>query len=202
MKNTLKSILAKMLVGLGFPFIMLGIILALGISIDIATAPAFNVSAQTEEGRVLVHGFDSSAKGGSNISVEFKRGDSFRLQQLAAELKADVVLSYDISLRDKMDNSKWQPSSPVKVNVLLAKPAVLDPSKKTELVHVLHDGQMEKIKDWGCDVKDDKVISFWFIAESFSVYAIVQSDNGLNAPGRRLYDFYSLDFDKDSPTYN
>ena len=67
------------------------------------------------------------------------------------------------------------------------------------MVHLSDDGTVETLpaSRYGFTYNAAKtaVTAFWFKAEGFSVYAIVDNGEG-NDPGRRLYGFYSLSNDE------
>ena len=111
---------------------------------------------------------------------------------------------YDISIR--AGGRKWQPDAgdPVRVTVDLEEPVTVT-SSALGVAHLADDGTVEELASgkYGFTYNADKTVvtSFWFDATGFSVYAIVEND-GTYSPNRRLYDFYSLDFDTTSPTYN
>ena len=117
----------------------------------------------------------------------------------------NVLASYDISIRH--GGKKWQPDAgdPVRVTVELDSPVTCAAGTQLAVVHLADDGTLEELDSsrygFVLDATKTAVTAFWFDATGFSVYAITE-ENGTYTPNRRLYDFYSLDFDTTSPTYN
>lgn len=115
-----------------------------------------------------------------------------------------VLAMYDITIA--ANGAEWQPSagSPAKVSVVPATPIFVAEGAKLALVHLADDGSVETLPESRCSFKlnaaGDSVEAFEFSAEGFSVYAIVDENGAVT--GRRLYDFYSLSFDKgDDPDH-
>ena len=117
----------------------------------------------------------------------------------------NVLAMYDISIH--AGGEKWQPATndPVRVTVELDQPVTVKSGSSLGVVHLSDDGEVEELPasryGFVYDATKTAVTAFWFAAEGFSVYAITE-ENGTYTPNRRLYDFYSLDFDTTSPTYN
>ena len=119
-----------------------------------------------------------------------------------------VLAMYDVSISD--GGTKWQPATgePVRVDVELDEPVAVTEASSLGVVHLSDDGEVEELDSsrYGFTYNKDKsaVTAFWFSAEGFSVYAITEgaNHNTDSTPARRLYDFYSLDFDTTSDTYN
>ena len=113
-----------------------------------------------------------------------------------------VLAMYDISIR--ADGRKWQPAAgePVRVDVELEEPVTVKAAFSLGVVHLSDDGEVEELDSsrYGFTYNKEKsaVTAFWFSAEGFSVYAITEGADHTtdSAPARRLYDFYSLDFNK------
>ena len=118
-----------------------------------------------------------------------------------------VLAMYDISIR--AEGRKWQPDAgdPVRVTVELDEPVAAN-SSTLGVAHLADDGTVEELDSskYGFTYNAAKtaVTAFWFSASGFSVYAIVDGADHTtdSSPARRLYDFFSLDFDTTSPTYN
>ena len=116
-----------------------------------------------------------------------------------------VLAMYDISIN--ADGKKWQPAEgePVRVDVELAEPVQVKDATGLGVAHLADDGTVEELEasryGFTYNAERTAVTAFWFSATGFSVYAIVDSETGA-VTGRRLYDFYSLDFDTSSPTFN
>ncbi len=145
-----------------------------------------------------------------------RKGASPRRTRLMAggvpEASPKVLASYDIAI--KSGGSKWQPDAgdPVRVTVELDAPVTVGSTSTLGVVHLADDGTVEELESsrygFVYDATRTLVKAFWFDASGFSVYAITE-ENGTYSPNRRLYDFYSLDFDKfledgttPNPTYN
>lgn len=109
---------------------------------------------------------------------------------------------YDISIRH--GGKKWQPDAgdPVRVDVELDAPVAVTDASSLGVVHLADDGTVEKLdaSRYGFTYNKEKtaVTAFWFSAEGFSVYAITEGavHTTDSDPARRLYDFYSRDFNK------
>ncbi len=145
-----------------------------------------------------------------------RKGASPRRTRLMAgsapEASPKVLASYDIAI--KSGGSKWQPDAgdPVRVTVELDAPVTVGSTSTLGVVHLADDGTVEELESsrygFVYDATRTLVTAFWFDASGFSVYAITE-ENGTYSPNRRLYDFYSLDFNKfledgttPNPTYN
>lgn len=107
--------------------------------------------------------------------------------------RRDVLAMYDISIR--ADGRKWQPDAgdPVRVSVDLEEPVPVASGANPGVVHLADDGTVEELAAgrYGFTYNADNtaVTAFWFDADGFSVYAIVDGDGGLAVP-RRFYHFY------------
>ena len=139
-------------------------------------------------------------------SLRRRPANGARLQGVApVEKEASVLAMYDISINS--DGRKWQPAvgEPVYVTVELDQPVTVKSGSSLGVVHLSDDGAVDELDSsrygFVYDSTKTAVMAFWFSAEGFSVYAITE-ENGTYTPNRRLYDFYSLDFDTTSPTYN
>ena len=130
----------------------------------------------------------------------------------SAERSVNVLAMYDIAI--SADGEKWQPAAgePVRVTVELDEPVTVKEGAPLGVVHLSDDGEVEELDSsrygFTYDATRTAVTAFWFDATGFSVYAITES-GGTYSPNRRLYDFYSLDFDRfledgvtPNPTYN
>lgn len=132
-------------------------------------------------------------------------GGSRRARAAAAANRASepkVLAMFDVSIEN--EGKKWQPAAgePVTVNIDLDEPVAVAAGTMPAVVHLADDGTVEELPESrrGFTFNKDKtaVVSFWFAAEGFSVYAIAEGDNGKtdSTPARRLYDFYSRDFNR------
>ena len=148
-----------------------------------------------------------SRRSGAALPRSPKSGRAARLMGASGsgERTPNVLASYDISI--KSGGKKWQPAAndPVRVTVELDQPVTVKSGSSLGVVHLSDDGAVEELPasryGFVYDATKTAVTAFWFSAEGFSVYAITE-ENGTYTPNRRLYDFYSLDFDATSPTYN
>ena len=128
-----------------------------------------------------------------SVSVRHKKQKSCfneRHRVKFAQEKVDSVIgAYDISITDE-NNIKWQPSSDgVEVEVVLSEP-LSTKYKNLGLVHYLSNGSAEVVKTASFKRNSSGAVeSFAFTANSFSIYAIVNTDGKLIAP-RRFYHFY------------
>ena len=178
-------------------------------------------------GHIAVHPGKKFLPADAEVSVERTRPDDVkhkihkgwkkRHQRLlgasaAVDRTPNVLASYDISIRS--GGRKWQPDAgdPVKVTVELDQPVTIADASTLGVVHLADDGTVEELPSSRCgftyDATRTAVTAFWFDATGFSVYAITES-GGTYSPNRRLYDFYSLDFDRfledgvtPNPAYN
>ena len=125
---------------------------------------------------------------------------------LGAAKDPQVLAMYDISIES--NGAKWQPAAgePAQVTVDLAEPVAVAPGAAPAVVHLSDDGAVEELPEsrygFRYNAAKTEIVSFWFSADGFSVYAITDFGKTTSNPGRRLYDFYSLDFDVTSSTYN
>ncbi len=125
---------------------------------------------------------------------------------LGAAKDPTVLAMYDISIES--NGAKWQPAAgePAQVTVDLAEPVTVAPGVTLGVAHLADDGTVEELPEsrygFRYNAAKTEIVSFWFSAEGFSVYAITDFGKTTSNPGRRLYDFYSLDFDVTSSTYN
>ncbi len=117
----------------------------------------------------------------------------------------NVLAMYDISINS--NGKKWQPAAgePVYVTVELDQPVTVKSGSSLGVVHLSGDGAVDELDSsrygFVYDSSKTAVTAFWFSADGFSVYAITE-ENGTYIPNRRLYDFYSLNFDVNSELYN
>ena len=126
----------------------------------------------------------------------------------APESSPKVLASYDIAI--KSGGSKWQPDAddPVRVTVELDDPVTVGSTSTLGVVHLADDGTVEELESsrygFVYDATRTLVTAFWFDAFGFSVYAITETETPKTGsdPARRLYDFYSLDFNTNSVTWN
>ena len=126
----------------------------------------------------------------------------------APEASPKVLASYDIAI--KSGGRKWQPDAgdPVQVTVELDEPVTVKEGAPLGVVHISDDGEVEELDPsrygFVYDATKTAVTAFWFSAEGFSVYAITETETPKtdSTPARRLYDFYSLDFNTNSVTWN
>ncbi|MBQ3345365.1 MAG: InlB B-repeat-containing protein [Kiritimatiellae bacterium] len=145
----------------------------------------------------------------NNVMGRIKNGLKKRRGHHEGRGKCDpsVLAMYDISIR--AGGRKWQPDAgdPVRVTVDLEEPVTVT-SSALGVAHLADDGTVEELASgkYGFTYNADKTVvtSFWFDATGFSVYAITEGETHKtdSVPARRLYDFYSLDFDTTSDTYN
>ncbi len=88
------------------------------------------------------------------------------------------------------------------MTVDLDEPVAITATSSLGIAHLSDDGAVEELpaSRYGFTYNADKtaVTAFWFSAEGFSVYAITEGavHTTDSDPARRLYDFYSLDFNK------
>lgn len=141
-----------------------------------------------------------------------RKGASPRRTRLMAgsapEASPKVLASYDIAI--KSGGSKWQPDAgdPVRVTVELDAPVTVGSTSTLGVVHLADDGTVEELESsrygFVYDATRTLVTAFWFDASGFSVYAITETETPKtdSTPARRLYDFYSLDFNTNSVTWN
>ena len=141
-----------------------------------------------------------------------RKGASPRRTRLMAgsapEASPKVLASYDIAI--KSGGSKWQPDAddPVRVTVELDAPVTVGSTSTLGVVHLADDGTVEELESsrygFVYDATRTLVKAFWFDASGFSVYAITETETPKtdSTPARRLYDFYSLDFNTNSVTWN
>ena len=126
----------------------------------------------------------------------------------AAAKSPNVLAMYDISIN--AGGQKWQPAAgePVRVDIELDEPVTVAAGTVPAVVHLADDGTVEELdaSRYGFTYNKERsaVTAFWFSANGFSVYAITEGETHKtdSTPARRLYDFYSLDFDTTSGTYN
>ena len=135
-----------------------------------------------------------------------RKGASPRRTRLMAgsapEASPKVLASYDIAI--KSGGSKWQPDAddPVRVTVELDAPVTVGSTSTLGVVHLADDGTVEELESsrygFVYDATHTLVTAFWFDASGFSVYAITETEAPKtdSTPARRLYDFYSLDFNR------
>ena len=96
----------------------------------------------------------------------------------------------------------------MRVDIELDEPVAVTAGTTPTVVHMADDGTVEELDSSKCgftyNAAKTAVTAFWFSASGFSVYAIVDGADHTtdSSPARRLYDFYSLDFDTTSDTYN
>ncbi|MBQ6329977.1 MAG: InlB B-repeat-containing protein, partial [Kiritimatiellae bacterium] len=137
----------------------------------------------------------------NNVMGRIKNGLKKRRGHHEGRGKCDpsVLAMYDISIR--AGGKKWQPDAgePVRVDIELDEPVAVAAGNVPAVVHLADDGTVEELdaSRYGFTYNKDKsaVTAFWFSATGFSVYAITLED-GTYSPNRRLYDFYSLDFNR------
>ena len=106
---------------------------------------------------------------------------------------ARVLAMYDISISD--GGRKWQPAKddPVRVEVNLDEAVAVGPDASLVVVHTSDDGTVEQLPEsrFGFSFNDSRtaVTAFWFDADGFSVYSIVDTSGNVVTP-RRFYHFY------------
>ncbi|MBQ9430140.1 MAG: hypothetical protein IJU44_01175 [Kiritimatiellae bacterium] len=168
------------------------------------------LNRRSADGRIAVSSMDEKrlpAK--AEVAMSRTEAEDARAK-IAAGLSADpssVLAMYDISINS--DGQKWQPApgAPVRVAVELSEPVAVTPGARLRVAHLADDGTVETLPESDCgftlNAARDTVSAFWFVAASFSVYAIYDETGTTVEVGRRLYDFYSLNFDQSDPdTYN
>ena len=112
---------------------------------------------------------------------------------MAAAKSPNVLAMYDISIN--AGGQKWQPaaSEPVRVDIELDEPVTVAAGTVPAVVHLADDGTVEELEAsrYGFTYNKDKsaVTAFWFSANGFSVYAIIDENGDLKTP-RRFYHFY------------
>ena len=164
--------------------------------VSITRTHAENAKRKIKDGLKKQWGSD---KGASSSKGRRLRGGGTRAAS------PNVLAMYDISIH--AGGEKWQPATndPVRVTVELDQPVTVKSESSLGVVHLSDDGAVEELPasryGFVYDATKTAVTAFWFSAEGFSVYAITE-ENGTYTPNRRLYDFYSLDFNTNSPTYN
>lgn len=155
--------------------------------------------------RRIMEGLAKKRRGGPRLLGAAKEPSSRK--------EPSVLAMYDISIES--DGTKWQPAAgePVQVDVTLDEPVAITPGTAPAVVHLSDDGTVEELPEsrygFRYNAAKTEIVSFWFSAEGFSVYAITDFGKTTSNPGRRLYDLYSLDFEKflgdgttPNPTYN
>ena len=116
-----------------------------------------------------------------------------RLGSGTSAASPSVLASYDIAI--KSGGRKWQPDAgdPVRVDVELDAPVPVTDASSLGVVHLADDGTVEELpaSRYGFTYNEEKtaVTAFWFSAEGFSVYSIVDMSGTVVTP-RRFYHFY------------
>ncbi|MBQ6340059.1 MAG: InlB B-repeat-containing protein [Kiritimatiellae bacterium] len=158
--------------------------------------------------RRIADGFARRRKGSEGEGASPGRSRPRLLAAAPAAKSPNVLAMYDVSI--SADGRKWQPAAgePVQVTVELDEPVTVKEGAPLGVVHLSDDGEVEELDasryGFTYDATRTAVTAFWFDATGFSVYAITEGETPKteSTPARRLYDFYSLDFNTNSVTWN
>ena len=104
-----------------------------------------------------------------------------------------VLAMYDVSINE--GGRKWQPAAgePVRVEMELEEPVAVAAGATPAVVHLADDGTVEELEasryGFTFNAAKTEITAFWFSADGFSVYSIVDNAGELVTP-RRFYHFY------------